>query len=238
MQLFPIWRSLGIVSFAVALTTSFEAAPNGQVHADDEVRVEWVARVDGTDRLGAQLRSGPGTEYPASFALPDGSVVRVIDETSIDEDGRGWCPVALGGPGTAGGWIARDFLVPVASRSQGEVPLMAASLRSGEQPMQRFQATVTAYTYQAPGWGAHGSITRSGTTVHWGTVAVDPKVIPLGSSMRIDGFGDIFVAEDTGGAIHGSRVEIFFPDEEAALRFGVQQREVTVFRSPDLALAP
>jgi 3D (Asp-Asp-Asp) domain-containing protein len=67
--------------------------------------------------------------------------------------------------------------------------------------------------------------------VHWGTVAVDPSVIPLGSRLLIDGYDMVFVAEDTGGGIRGNHVDIFFPDYASAVRFGVQTRMVTVLNS-------
>lgn len=95
-------------------------------------------------------------------------------------------------------------------------------------PRKSFPAVITAYSFQAPIGGARGTVTRSGTPVRWGVVAVDPQVIPLGTRLTIDGFDDVFVAEDTGGAIRGNHVEIFYPDVAAALRFGVQTRRVTI----------
>ncbi|HVA90447.1 MAG TPA: 3D domain-containing protein, partial [Chloroflexota bacterium] len=53
-----------------------------------------------------------------------------------------------------------------------------------------------------------GNKTSTGTYPHWGTVAVDPHVIKLGSIVYIQGLGQ-FRAEDTGGAIHGRRVDVF-----------------------------
>ena len=73
-----------------------------------------------------------------------------------------------------------------------------------------------------------------GTVAHWGTVAVDPGVIPLGSRLRIDGFDDTFIAEDTGGGVRGDHVEIFFFDTASALQFGVQHRMVTVLPDPNV----
>ena len=58
------------------------------------------------------------------------------------------------------------------------------------------------------------------------TVAVDPTVIPLGSTVLID--GQEYVAEDIGGAIKGARIDIYFPTHQAALQFGVQYAEVDV----------
>ncbi len=50
--------------------------------------------------------------------------------------------------------------------------------------------------------------TASGTYVHDGTIAVDPNLIPLGSSLYIDGWGN-GTAEDTGGAIKGHHIDIW-----------------------------
>lgn len=58
------------------------------------------------------------------------------------------------------------------------------------------------------------------------TVAVDPDVIPLGSSVYID--GQEYIAEDIGGAIQGNRVDVFFNNHADALEFGVQYAEVSV----------
>jgi 3D (Asp-Asp-Asp) domain-containing protein len=62
--------------------------------------------------------------------------------------------------------------------------------------------------FRITGYLATGSRTRTGTIPHWGTVAVDPSVIPLGSTVYIQGLG-VFKAEDTGGAIIGRSVDVF-----------------------------
>ncbi|MCF6147634.1 MAG: hypothetical protein E3K37_03145 [Candidatus Kuenenia sp.] len=70
-------------------------------------------------------------------------------------------------------------------------------------------------------------ITATGTKARWGTIAVDRKIIRLGSELRIEGFENIiFKAEDVGGAIKGKRIDIWFPDHREALRFGKQKRNV------------
>lgn len=56
------------------------------------------------------------------------------------------------------------------------------------------------------------------------TVAVDPRVIPLGSTISID--GELYVAEDTGGAIKGARIDVFHGTHQEARVYGVQYREV------------
>lgn len=61
--------------------------------------------------------------------------------------------------------------------------------------------------------------TASGAQAETGvTVAVDPKVIPLGTSLRIDGLGD-FIAQDTGSGVKGKHLDIYMDSHEEALRF-------------------
>lgn len=56
------------------------------------------------------------------------------------------------------------------------------------------------------------------------TIAVDPKVIPYGSEVIIN--GHTYVAEDCGGAIKGNTIDILFATHQEALDFGVQYAEV------------
>ncbi len=77
-----------------------------------------------------------------------------------------------------------------------------------------------------------GSKTAMGTKARVGAVAVDPKVIPLGTKLYIesmDGFPTYgyAVAEDTGGAIKGNRIDLFYNTNAQALKFG--RRNVKVY---------
>lgn len=68
-------------------------------------------------------------------------------------------------------------------------------------------------------------ITYTGTTATQGrTIAVDPDVIPLGSSVEIG--GQTYIAEDIGGAIQGNRIDVYFRSHAEALQFGVQYATV------------
>ena len=60
------------------------------------------------------------------------------------------------------------------------------------------------------------------------TIAVDPEVIPLGSEVMID--GKVYIAEDTGGAIKGNKIDLFVGTEADAIQYGVQTHEVFVRR--------
>ena len=85
----------------------------------------------------------------------------------------------------------------------------------------------SAYCGCAACCGRAGGHTASGTTPQAGrTIATDPSVIPLGSKVMID--GHVYTAEDTGGAIGGKRIDIFFSSHSAALQFGRRSVEVYV----------
>ena len=68
-------------------------------------------------------------------------------------------------------------------------------------------------------------LTASGERAEAGrTIAVDPDVIPLGSTVIIN--GQEYVAQDTGGAIQGNRIDIYCGSHEEALQLGVITTEV------------
>ena len=77
--------------------------------------------------------------------------------------------------------------------------------------------TATAYTLQGT--------TATGAPVGYGVVAVDPSVIPLGTRMTIPGYGE-GVAADTGGAIQGAVIDLWFPTAAQAAAWG--RRTVTI----------
>ena len=88
-----------------------------------------------------------------------------------------------------------------------------------------------ASTGKRPGDRYYG-ITATGTRARPGTVAVDPRVIPLGTKLYIeslDGTRDygFAIAEDVGGAIKGSRIDLFFNSSLDARNFG--RRDVKVY---------
>lgn len=66
--------------------------------------------------------------------------------------------------------------------------------------------------------------TATGTTPHVGGCAVDPKKIPLGSYVKINGV--VYHAEDTGGAINGNRIDLVVPTHNEALSKGTYNAEV------------
>ena len=74
--------------------------------------------------------------------------------------------------------------------------------------------TVSATAYSGDG------ITSTMTKPKWGVIAVDPRVIPYGSTVYIPYFDKYFTAEDCGGAIKGNRIDIYMNSESKCRRWG------------------
>ena len=72
------------------------------------------------------------------------------------------------------------------------------------------------------GWGRHTSSGKMASANH--TVAVDPKVIPVGSHLLID--GTEYVAEDVGGGVRGNHIDIFYNTHAETRSHGTRSSEV------------
>jgi 3D (Asp-Asp-Asp) domain-containing protein/peptidoglycan hydrolase CwlO-like protein len=75
-------------------------------------------------------------------------------------------------------------------------------------------------TVSATGYSLRGR-TATGIPVGWGVVAVDPNVIPLGTRMTIPGYGE-GIAADTGSAVVGATIDLWFPTVAQAQAWGRQ----------------
>src|SRR5262245_42877478 len=94
------------------------------------------------------------------------------------------------------------------------------------QPRRAFTASVTSYCTRG--------ITDSGTRTRRGTVAADPRILPFGSRIRLDGLpgrcSGTYLVVDSGRAIKGTDVDIFVGDCREAKRFGRQRARVRLLR--------
>jgi 3D (Asp-Asp-Asp) domain-containing protein len=74
--------------------------------------------------------------------------------------------------------------------------------------------------------------TASGTIAKHGTVAADPNILPFGTILDIPGYGRAIV-EDTGGAIKGRHIDLWFSSHEKAKKWGVKKLKVRVLSKPN-----
>jgi 3D (Asp-Asp-Asp) domain-containing protein/LysM repeat protein len=92
------------------------------------------------------------------------------------------------------------------------------------------EITVKATAYTASCGGCSG-ITATGINIKANpnakVISVDPSVIPLGSKVYVEGYGEA-IAADTGGAIKGNRIDVFIPSHQDAINFGTKQLKVKI----------
>ncbi len=114
----------------------------------------------------------------------------------------------------------------VVSKEQEKTPETVETVKSGELNYSKvLTMDATSYTDDPAENGGY-STTRMGTPLRYGVVAVDPSVIPLGTKLYVEGYG-YAVAEDTGSAIKGNRIDVCYTDKAKAHAFG--RRNVKVY---------
>jgi 3D (Asp-Asp-Asp) domain-containing protein len=86
-----------------------------------------------------------------------------------------------------------------------------------------YRLKVDAVAYYLPGK------TALGVPVRMGVVAVDPKLIPLGTRLHVPGYGPALAA-DVGTAIKGPIIDLWFPSTAAARAWGRRTVTITVYR--------
>ena len=93
--------------------------------------------------------------------------------------------------------------------------------------------TMLATAYTANCKGCSG-ITKTGINLRKNpkmkVIAVDPKIIPLGSKVWVEGYGTA-IAGDTGGAIKGNKIDIFISSKSTAYKWGRRTVKVKVLNS-------
>lgn len=109
-------------------------------------------------------------------------------------------------------------------------PKETENKKSTSEPSGGQTKTMEATAYTAECTGCSG-ITATGINLSSNpnkkVVAVDPSVIPLGSRVWVSGYGEA-IAGDTGGDIKGNRIDLHFPNKQAAYSFGRQAVTVKV----------
>ena len=79
---------------------------------------------------------------------------------------------------------------------------------------------VTAY--------CQGTTTSRGTAVCWGSIAVDPQIIPYYSYMYVPGYGHGW-ALDTGGALNGNIIDVYMPNYNDCINWGRKYLTIKIY---------
>ena len=111
--------------------------------------------------------------------------------------------------------------------------ITAEALRAAISSVPATEIVVPAQTYSATAYSLRGR-TASGQTVTRGLIAADPRVLPLGTRVRLEAgqwSGEYLVA-DTGGAIRGRKIDIWTPSTREAMHFGRRAVKLTILSYP------
>ena len=106
------------------------------------------------------------------------------------------------------------------------VPPGVVMPRDEPQETRTRVVTVTAYCPCEKCCGAYANgYTATGEKATQGvTIAADPDVLPMGTEIELD--GHTYTVQDTGGAIAGNRLDLYFDSHEDALQWGVREKIV------------
>jgi 3D (Asp-Asp-Asp) domain-containing protein len=120
--------------------------------------------------------------------------------------------------------------------ARGLVTLVLVLLASacGDRSNSTRQASQKTVEMEATAYCISGE-TRSGTQTRPGIVAADPRVLPLGSVIRVQGlsrYDGTYEVTDTGRAVKGRHIDIFIPNCTTAKRFGRQTARVRILNIP------
>lgn len=130
-------------------------------------------------------------------------------------------PIAQAPAQTSTDTVATKDAASVAAST--ERPREATSVASVEEK------AAVGETYTATAYSLHGR-TATGVAPATGMIAADPRVLPLGSRVRIEAgsYSGEYVVTDTGGAVKGHRIDIWTPTSRDAMRFGRRAVKLTV----------
>ena len=161
------------------------------------------------------------------------------DETKVIEEGKNGVKLVTLENVYEGGELVEQVVknVEIKEEAQDEVILRGKSVNIITANEMDYEYTkvydmeATAYSdTEGDGWGSQ---TASGMTAGVGIIAVDPRVIPLGTKLYVEGYG-LCIAGDTGGAIKGERIDLFYKTRKECRDFGRRPKKVYVLKDQDL----
>lgn len=156
----------------------------------------------------------------------------IYPNTSITVDGQATVQAAAAQPAETKPAVQKEAKVEKAAPAPAPKQEKEPASRSNVSQSTAKELTVTATAYTANDGGMTG-VTATGIDLKANknakVIAVDPNVIPLGSEVYVEGYGEA-TAADTGGAIKGNKIDVFVPSKSAAKNWGVKTVKVKVLK--------
>lgn len=132
--------------------------------------------------------------------------------------------LAVSGPTSINEQTAQQEVVTYSAPVAKSEPVETTSAPANAGRTMTVEATAyTAYCNGCSGTTANGTNLRANPNLK--VIAVDPRVIPLGTKVWVEGYGEA-IAADTGGAIKGNKIDVFIPNLDGAYEWG--RRTVTI----------
>lgn len=208
----------------------------------------WVSG-DYTDKENAtvtasklNVRKGPATEHDKLDTLDKNTEIKLLEEQD------NWYRIKL--DDKKEGWVCGDYVLTESQAKEQEQNQAKQQNNDAAKEVKSASTVSDATTNESSNEQAESSsnnnngtsmsieatayagdtITSTGTTPKWGTIAVDPTVIPYGTKVYIPKFDMVFTAEDCGSAIKGKRIDIFMNSEAECVKFGRQNMEIKILK--------
>ena len=208
----------------------------------------WVSG-DYTDKENAtvtasklNVRKGPATEHDKLDTLDKNTEIKLLEEQD------NWYRIKL--DDKKEGWVCGDYVLTESQAKEQEQNQAKQQANDTIKEVKSASTVSDATTNESSNSQAEASsnnnngtsmsieatayagdtITSTGTTPKWGTIAVDPTVIPYGTKVYIPKFDRVFTAEDCGSAIKGKRIDIFMNSEAECVKFGRQNMEIKILK--------
>lgn len=104
---------------------------------------------------------------------------------------------------------------------------VVGSAKPPKEYVKTMEVLATAYSPTVWETDSNPWVTASGLRSRYGIVAVDPSVIPMGTLLYVENYG-YAVAGDTGGAIKGNKIDVFFYNPYEASKWGVRKVKIYI----------
>jgi 3D (Asp-Asp-Asp) domain-containing protein len=235
----------------VQINDSLVHFPDAQPFLDDASRLQVPIRIL-TDELGYDISwmklEDNSTDYKVSISNSSKTIDFITGHTTAHVDGKAatldTAPQYMDGRvyvpmrfvseslGIRVQWDEKNRIAIMNEDGSYHAPAWYAP-----KVARTIEAKATAYTAAVNENSAAGAVDYFGNPLEVGTISVDPNVIPLGSTVYIEGYsyeglpedGMFAKATDIGGSVKGSKIDIFVPDNaNEARKFGIQSVKIHV----------